>query len=268
MSDRSAGDQLDATGVAARSRPGGKDHGIGGLRRPARSGCSPRPRPGKASPALAARRTTSVSGNARRARILMLPAYPRCHEARDRIATPRRKRSPPLTTRGAPTPSTWSRIERGLMSADNRFTLAEIAAALECPTTDLTGIPTPVNDKSLITAQGNVYAIREALQPSPPAVADHDRPRPPSPPGLQTAATTPTPPHPHCTTNTAGVSGCRYSRGATGRPRRSPSAKRRSSRRTAASRPASTPSVRMYRRNGGRWRFGVRRLGGEATMGR
>lgn len=41
--------------------------------------------------------------------------------------------------------STWSRIERGTMSADNRFTLAAIAEALRCPISTLTRLPDPVN---------------------------------------------------------------------------------------------------------------------------
>jgi transcriptional regulator with XRE-family HTH domain len=60
--------------------------------------------------------------------------------------------------------STWSRIERGLISADNRFTLADIAQALECPITDLvSSAAPPPPDRGLVAAQTNVYAIREAL---------------------------------------------------------------------------------------------------------
>src|SRR5262249_28813301 len=60
--------------------------------------------------------------------------------------------------------STWSRIERGLMSADNRFTLADIAQALECPITDLVSAAAPPPpDRDQVAAQTNVYAIREAL---------------------------------------------------------------------------------------------------------
>src|SRR3954453_17289029 len=35
--------------------------------------------------------------------------------------------------------STWSRIEAGQMGADNRYTLAAIAAALRCSMAELTG---------------------------------------------------------------------------------------------------------------------------------
>src|SRR5262249_44739831 len=60
--------------------------------------------------------------------------------------------------------STWSRIERGLLSADNRFVLADIARALECPITDLvSGAAAPATDRNLVSAQARVYAIREAL---------------------------------------------------------------------------------------------------------
>lgn len=59
--------------------------------------------------------------------------------------------------------TTWGRIEAGTRGADNRFTLADIAAALECSTTDLTGMPTPTNDPATMAAQTGVYAIRQAL---------------------------------------------------------------------------------------------------------
>lgn len=59
--------------------------------------------------------------------------------------------------------TTWSRIERGLIAADNRFTLADIAQALECETTDLTGTPLTPTDPKLVAAQACVPAIRQAL---------------------------------------------------------------------------------------------------------
>ncbi|AGL18530.1 helix-turn-helix domain-containing protein [Actinoplanes sp. N902-109] len=72
--------------------------------------------------------------------------------------------------------ATWSRIERGLQAADNRFTLADIAAALECSPTDLAGIPTPAHDRAAVAAQAAVIGIREALVdlelPVPPAATD------------------------------------------------------------------------------------------------
>lgn len=57
----------------------------------------------------------------------------------------------------------WSRIERGLRSADNRFVLADIAAALECAVTDLTGLPLAPADPAVAAAQASVTAVRQAL---------------------------------------------------------------------------------------------------------
>jgi transcriptional regulator with XRE-family HTH domain len=60
--------------------------------------------------------------------------------------------------------STWSRIERGLRGADNRFMLAQIAAALDCSTMDLVGQPVPaVADADSVSAYLAVAAIRQAL---------------------------------------------------------------------------------------------------------
>src|SRR5262249_13664442 len=60
-------------------------------------------------------------------------------------------------------PSGWSLIERGLRSADNRFVLASIAAALECSVADLTGTPPLSPDPAVIAADALVPAIRRAL---------------------------------------------------------------------------------------------------------
>lgn len=60
-------------------------------------------------------------------------------------------------------PSTWSRIERGLRRADNRFMLADIAGALECAVADLSGQPTTITDPVLAAAEAMVPAIRQAL---------------------------------------------------------------------------------------------------------
>lgn len=59
--------------------------------------------------------------------------------------------------------ATWSRIERGLQAADNRFTLAEIAGALECSPGDLTGTAMPAGDRAATAAQAGVPALRQAL---------------------------------------------------------------------------------------------------------
>jgi transcriptional regulator with XRE-family HTH domain len=59
--------------------------------------------------------------------------------------------------------ATWSRIERGRQAADNRFMLADIAAALECSPVDLVGTPVPAADRAALAAQVAVYGVRQAL---------------------------------------------------------------------------------------------------------
>ena len=59
--------------------------------------------------------------------------------------------------------ASWSRIERGRQAADNRFMLADIAAALECSPADLVGTPVPAADRAAVAAQVAVYGIRQAL---------------------------------------------------------------------------------------------------------
>lgn len=59
--------------------------------------------------------------------------------------------------------ATWSRIERGRQAADNRFMLADIAAALECSPVDLAGTPVPAADRAATAAHLAVYGIRQAL---------------------------------------------------------------------------------------------------------
>ncbi|UQU61716.1 helix-turn-helix transcriptional regulator [Couchioplanes caeruleus] len=59
--------------------------------------------------------------------------------------------------------ATWSRIERGRQAADNRFTLAEIAGALECSPAELAGAPVPATDRAAAAAQAAVHGIRRAL---------------------------------------------------------------------------------------------------------
>src|SRR3954447_22811847 len=59
--------------------------------------------------------------------------------------------------------ASWSRIERGLQTADNRFVLANIASALECSIIDLTGTPVPSTDRQAAAAQACVSAVRCAL---------------------------------------------------------------------------------------------------------
>jgi hypothetical protein len=59
--------------------------------------------------------------------------------------------------------ATWSRIERGRQAADNRFMLADIAAALECSPADLAGMPVPAADRAAAAALAGVHGIRQAL---------------------------------------------------------------------------------------------------------
>jgi transcriptional regulator with XRE-family HTH domain len=74
--------------------------------------------------------------------------------------------------------ATLSRIERGLLSADNRFVLADIAAGLECSVTELTGRPTASADANIIAARASVAGIRHALIESDFAEPPNCTPRP------------------------------------------------------------------------------------------
>jgi transcriptional regulator with XRE-family HTH domain len=74
--------------------------------------------------------------------------------------------------------STWSRIERGLLTADNRFVLADIAAALECPPGDLTGTPGSHNDRDLAIAHSRVLDLRGMLMDTDLAEPPTVDPRP------------------------------------------------------------------------------------------
>ncbi|MFI1991864.1 helix-turn-helix domain-containing protein [Actinoplanes sp. NPDC020271] len=59
--------------------------------------------------------------------------------------------------------ATWSRIERGLQAADNRFMLADLAGALECSPAELAGTAVPAGDREAVAAHASVHAIRQAL---------------------------------------------------------------------------------------------------------
>ncbi|GAA2876256.1 hypothetical protein Acy02nite_75570 [Actinoplanes cyaneus] len=59
--------------------------------------------------------------------------------------------------------ATWSRIERGLQAADNRFMLADLAGALECSPAELAGTAVPAGDREAVAAHAAVHAIRQAL---------------------------------------------------------------------------------------------------------
>ncbi len=56
--------------------------------------------------------------------------------------------------------STLSRIERGLVSADNRLILARVAQALGRPITDLTGVPTPAGPNPAAATAATTQAVR------------------------------------------------------------------------------------------------------------
>jgi transcriptional regulator with XRE-family HTH domain len=60
-------------------------------------------------------------------------------------------------------PSTWSRIENGKISADNRFTIAAIAEALRCPVSELTGQPPQPVDQDQAETGGAVYETMRAV---------------------------------------------------------------------------------------------------------
>lgn len=59
--------------------------------------------------------------------------------------------------------TTWSRIESGQRGADNRFLLADLARALECSVSDLTGHPLPPATRAAADAQAAVHSVRRAL---------------------------------------------------------------------------------------------------------
>jgi transcriptional regulator with XRE-family HTH domain len=59
--------------------------------------------------------------------------------------------------------STWSRIERGLRTVDNRFMLADMAHALRCSIADLAGQPAIASDPLIAAADSCVPLMRQAL---------------------------------------------------------------------------------------------------------
>jgi transcriptional regulator with XRE-family HTH domain len=62
--------------------------------------------------------------------------------------------------------TTWSRIERGELRTD-RYMIADLAAALECAITDLTGQPYVPADRDLETAHAQVERVWRALMAHP-----------------------------------------------------------------------------------------------------
>src|SRR4051794_40511421 len=59
--------------------------------------------------------------------------------------------------------SELSRIERGLVALDNRFVLADIAAALECSVEELVGERVHLADEKVQRARAQAQPLREAL---------------------------------------------------------------------------------------------------------
>ncbi|MFC3741070.1 helix-turn-helix domain-containing protein [Paractinoplanes deccanensis] len=59
--------------------------------------------------------------------------------------------------------ASWSRIERGVQAADNRFMVAAIAKALECAPEDLVGAGVPAPDRVTAAARAGVVGLRTAL---------------------------------------------------------------------------------------------------------
>ncbi len=62
--------------------------------------------------------------------------------------------------------TTWSRIERGELRTD-RYMIVDIAAALECPVTELTGQPYVPADRSLEVAHARVGPVWQAMMAHP-----------------------------------------------------------------------------------------------------
>ncbi|HEY9389760.1 MAG TPA: helix-turn-helix transcriptional regulator [Mycobacteriales bacterium] len=74
--------------------------------------------------------------------------------------------------------TTWSRIERGIVTADNRFTLADIARALDCSVTDLTGCPTGPDTRGEALLALSIEALHTALVDADPGEEPLCMPRP------------------------------------------------------------------------------------------
>lgn len=76
--------------------------------------------------------------------------------------------------------TSWSRIERGLMSADNRFTLAAIAEALRCSVGELAGLPPDPVTRDEAETSGAVYeTMRAAIEADLTVPPSTSTPHPP-----------------------------------------------------------------------------------------
>jgi transcriptional regulator with XRE-family HTH domain len=117
--------------------------------------------------------------------------------------------------------TTWSRIERGLIAADNRFMLAGLATALECSPAELAGVPVPATDRAAVAAHAAVHAIRLSLvdldlsAPPPPSPSI---PPTPSDPPAPSAPATPSGPPAHSTPATPSGPPARSTQASHSRP--------------------------------------------------
>lgn len=59
--------------------------------------------------------------------------------------------------------ASWSRIENGKQSADNRFKIARIAEALRCSVAELTGQPVAASDREQAEVGGTAYELMRAV---------------------------------------------------------------------------------------------------------
>lgn len=59
--------------------------------------------------------------------------------------------------------ASWSRIENGKQGADNRFVIAQIAAALKCPVSELTGGPGVPADREQAEIRSVTYELARAV---------------------------------------------------------------------------------------------------------
>lgn len=78
-------------------------------------------------------------------------------------------------------PSSLSRIERGLQGVDNRNVIAGLARALQCSTADLVGLPQAPADRASAEAQASVYETMQVLMETDldePAATRDPRPLP------------------------------------------------------------------------------------------
>ncbi|OLB78143.1 MAG: hypothetical protein AUI14_14330 [Actinobacteria bacterium 13_2_20CM_2_71_6] len=83
-----------------------------------------------------------------------------------------------LASRAGMSHGALSMIERGRRSADNRYVIAKIAAALGCSVAELTGAPYVPGDRDLEDVSVNVAALRRAMIDDSLALPARREPRP------------------------------------------------------------------------------------------